>query len=116
MTPINEAVFKQLLEGAPYPAEKARLLSVSGLRASSWLSVMPGPCVGLGLWLKPGDFRAAVQLRLGLPLGPNGVRCAFHGCGELLDKEGHHALTCKQGGDVRRRRCGDAGRRRRAYR
>ena len=56
MTPINEAVFKQLLEGAPYPAEKARLLSVSGLRASSWLSVMPGPCVGLGLWLKPGDF------------------------------------------------------------
>ena len=47
-TPINETVFKELLEGAPNPAEKARLLSVSGLRASSWLSVMPSSTSGSG--------------------------------------------------------------------
>ena len=43
-----------------------------------------------------------LQLRLELPLGPNGVRCAFHGCGELLDKEVQYSLTCKHGGGVQR--------------
>ena len=37
--PINEAVLKELLEGTPASVVKARLLSVSGLRASSWLSI-----------------------------------------------------------------------------
>ena len=108
-TLINEAVFKELLEGAPTSAKKTRLLSGPASRASErrpgYLSHAVRP-VGLGLWLTPGDFRAAVLLRPGLPLGPYGVRCAFLGCGELLDKEGHNTLTCKpeHSGDVRQRR------------
>lgn len=61
------------------------------------------PNVGLGLWLEPGDFRAAAQLRLGLAPGPEGTRCVYRDCNELLDQHGHHALVCKYGGDPQRR-------------
>ena len=101
MAGVEEAVFEELLSNAPSVGEKARLRSVAGRRASAWLTVTPN--VGLGLWLQPGDFRAAAQLRLGLPLGAAGARCVFFGCNEMLDQQGHHALTCKHGGDVQRR-------------
>ena len=58
---INEAVLKELLEGAPAPAEKARLLSSRLGPPSVVLAIRHMPCVGLGLWLQPGNFRAAVQ-------------------------------------------------------
>ena len=99
--PIDEAVFEGLVASATSVAEKARLHSVSGPRASAWVTATPN--VGLGLWLAPGDWRAAAQLRLGLPHGPAGTPCVYRGCHELLDQHGHHAITCKRGGDVQRR-------------
>ena len=99
--PIDEAVFAELKTAAISVAEKARLLSVSGPRASAWVTATPNP--GLGLHLAPGEFRAAAKLRLGMLLGPEGTRCVYRKCNKPLDQHGHHALTCKHGGDPQRR-------------
>eukprot|EP00731_Ephydatia_muelleri_P038584 Em0814g2a len=56
----------------------ARLLSISSRHAASWLTVVPSP--GLNLHLEPNEFQIAVKW--------------------WLDPLGHHALTCKHGGDV----------------
>ena len=62
-------------------AERARLLSVSFPHAASWVSVIPSE--GLGLHLQPSEF----------------MQWPSSG-GIVLDPFGHHALTCKRGGDV----------------
>ena len=77
-------------------ADKARLLSVSSPHAASWLSVVPSE--GLGLHLEPSVFQVAVKWWLGLDIS-NGSQCAL--CpNSALDPLGHHATTCKKGGDV----------------
>ena len=77
-------------------ADKARLLSVSARHAASWLSVIPS--VGLGLHLDPDECRTAVKWWLGLetPYGSNCTLCPD----SALDPLGHHAATCKRGGDA----------------
>ena len=78
-------------------ADKARLLSVSSPHASSWLSVIPSP--GLGLSLDPNEHQMAIKWWLGLDTSPGSPPCAL--CPEHpLDPLGHHALTCKRGGDT----------------
>ena len=77
-------------------ADKARLLPVSSPHAASWLSVVPSE--GLGLHLEPSVFQVAVKWWLGLDTS-NGSQCAL--CpNSTLDPLGHHATTCKKGGDV----------------
>ena len=77
-------------------ADKARLLSVSSPHAGSWLSVTPSE--GLGLHLDPSQFQVAIKWWLGLDLS-YGSCCPL--CPEIaLDPLGHHAVTCKRGGDV----------------
>ena len=77
-------------------ADKARLLSVSSPHAASWLTVVPSE--GLGLHLEPSVFQVAVKWWLGLDTS-NGSLCAL--CpNSALDPLGHHATTCKKGGDV----------------
>ena len=76
-------------------ADKSRLLSISSSHASAWLSVTPSE--GLGLHLDPPVFQIAVKWWLGLDTS-EGSQCTL--CPGVLDHLGHHAVTCKYGGDV----------------
>ncbi|KAL5493834.1 hypothetical protein EMCRGX_G015066 [Ephydatia muelleri] len=76
-------------------ADKARQMSISSPHASAWLSVTPSE--GLGLHLDPPVFQIAVKWWLGLDTS-EGSQCTL--CPGVLDHLGHHAVTCKYGGDV----------------
>ena len=80
------------------PANKARLLSASAPHASSWLSVTPS--LGLGLHLDPAEFQIAVMWWLGTCMSSSTQSvCPF--CPDItLDPLGHHAVSCRHGGDV----------------
>ena len=93
---VNDHCFQDLFDRSP-PANKARLLSVSAPHATSWLSVIPS--TSQGLHLDPIEFRVAVKWWLGLDTS-QGSQCAFCPAHSLDDPLGHHALTCKCGGDV----------------
>ena len=88
--------FHSLL-GAPSIANKARLLAVSAPHAASWISVVPS--VSLGLHLDPSEFQVAVKWWHGMDIS-GGSLCSL--CPEvtLLDHLGHHAVSCKRGGDA----------------
>ena len=78
------------------PANKVRLLSASAPHASSWLLVVPS--LGLGLHLNPAEFQIAVMWWLGINSSIQSV-CPF--CSNItLDPLGHHAMSCRHGGDV----------------
>ena len=92
---IDSHLFNVLLEQSS-PADRARLLSVSSPHAASWVSVIPSE--GLGLHLQPSEFQVAIKWWLGLDTSGGSI-CPL--CpGKVLDPLGHHALTCKRGGDV----------------
>eukprot|EP00731_Ephydatia_muelleri_P001545 Em0001g1545a len=91
---LEDELFRQLLSKSSVP-DRARLLSVSSPHASAWLSVVPSP--GLNLHLEPAEFQAAIQWWLGIGVA-HGSLCPH--CPHSLDPLGHHALTCKHGGDV----------------
>ena len=78
------------------PANRARLLSVSSCHASSWLAVILSK--GLNLSLEPEEFHVALKWWLGMDILSQ-VHCLY--CPDhQLDPLGHHAMTCKRGGDV----------------
>ena len=92
---IDSHLFNVLLEQSS-PADRACLLSVSSPHAASWVSVIPAE--GLGLHLQPSEFQVAIKWWLGLDTSGGSI-CPL--CpGKVLDPLGHHALTCKRGGDV----------------
>ncbi|KAL5515639.1 hypothetical protein EMCRGX_G000834 [Ephydatia muelleri] len=92
---LDTHMFNLMLENS-FIADRARLLSVSSAHASSWLSVVPSQ--GLGLHLDPPVHQIAIKWWLGLDTSL-GSQCAL--CpGIALDPLGHHAITCKRGGDV----------------
>eukprot|EP00731_Ephydatia_muelleri_P023392 Em0015g975a len=77
-------------------SHRARLLSISSPHASSWLSVVPSE--GLGLHLNPDQFQVTIKWWLGLDTS-GGSLCSL--CPDtVLDPLGHHASTCKRGGDA----------------
>ncbi|KAL5474730.1 hypothetical protein EMCRGX_G026718 [Ephydatia muelleri] len=77
-------------------ANRARLLSVASCHASSWLAVIPSR--GLNLSLDPDEFQVALKWWLGMDTSSQ-LRCLY--CPDhQLDPLGHHAVTCKGGGDV----------------
>ena len=89
---LDDHVFNLLLNSSSV-ADKARILSVSSPHAASWLSVVPSE--SLGLHMDPPVFQVAIKWWLGLDVS-EGSPCAL--C--PLDHLGHHAVTCKYGGDV----------------
>ena len=92
---LDDHLFKVVLNMSSI-ADKAHLLSVSSPHAGSWLSVTPSE--GLGLHLDPSQLQVAIKWWLGLDLS-YGSCCPL--CPEIaLDPLGHHAVTCKRGGDV----------------
>ena len=92
---IDTEQFRALLDSSS-PANKGRLLSASASHASSWLSVVPS--VELGLHLDPHEFCVGIRWWLGLDIS-RGLSCSL--CpNTALDLLGHHAVTCKKGGDV----------------
>ena len=92
---LDNHLFNVLL-GSLSIADRARLLSASSPHASSWLTVIPSE--GQGLHLDPPVFQTALKWWLGLDTAEGSV-CAL--CPDkMLDPLGHHATTCKRGGDV----------------
>ena len=93
---IDNHLFNVLYEQSS-AADRARLLSVSSPHAASWVSVILSE--GLGLHLQPSEFQVAIKWWLGLYISCGSI-CPL--CpGRVLDPLGHHALTCKRGGDVK---------------
>eukprot|EP00731_Ephydatia_muelleri_P004934 Em0002g1110a len=92
---IEDQQFRQLFHISS-PANRARLLSISSRHAASWLTVVPSP--GLNLHLEPNEFQIAVKWWLGMDVSFSS--CCPHCPDHRLDPLGHHALTCKHGGDV----------------
>ena len=93
---IEDHQLRRLLDLASSPAQRACLLSVSSPHASARLSVMLTP--QLNLHLEPPEFQVALKWWLGMDTSQNAC-CAF--CpSHALDHLGHHALTCKSGGDL----------------
>ena len=65
-------------------------------KASSWLTVVP--TMELDLHLDPSEFCVAIRWWLGVDIS-RGLSCPL--CTDIaLDPLGHHAATCRQGGDV----------------
>ena len=76
---VESTQFNSLLSESS-TVDKARLLSVSLPHASSWLSVVPSP--GLGLSLDPNEHQMAIKWWLGLHTSPGSPPCAL--CSEHL--------------------------------
>ena len=92
---IENQLFSTLLESSSH-ANRACLLSVAAPHSSSWLSVVPSP--GLGLHLESNEYQMAIKWWLGLDTSGQSM-CPF--CPDTaLDPLGHHAVTCRHGGDV----------------
>ena len=91
---IEDCQFKTLFDNST-PIDRAHLLSISSPHASAWLSVTPSP--SMGLHLEPSEFQVAIKWWLGIPVA-QGQSCSQ--CKAALDAYGHHALSCKLGGDV----------------
>ena len=92
---LDDNLFR-ILQGSLSIADRARILSTSSPHASSWLMVIPSE--GQGLHLDPPVFQTALKWWLGLDTAEGSV-CAL--CPDkMLDPLGHHATTCKRGGDV----------------
>ena len=77
-------------------ADNIRLLSVSAPHSSSWLSMIPTP--GQCLHLDPEECHIVIKWWFGMNTSA-GSQCSL--CYDhSLDPLGHHATTCKRGGDV----------------
>lgn len=93
---FEEARHKQRIAAASAasaaPRELARLLALTAKHTGVWLYTS---CLGsnLRLWLPPLNFRVAVKLRLGLPLGP-AQPCSHVKCGRMSDEFGDHSVSC----------------------
>ena len=79
------------------PANKARLLSASVSLATSWVSVLPSG--EPGMHFDPSKYRTAISWWLGLET-TRAFSCCLLRPELALDPLGHHALSCRRGGDV----------------
>ena len=82
-----EQSLKQLLSSANQ-VDRARLLAASAPHSGAWLQAVPIP--SLGLHMDSETTRIAVALRTGAPIcQPHRCRC-----GGMVDRFGHHGLSC----------------------
>ncbi|KAL5493820.1 hypothetical protein EMCRGX_G015052 [Ephydatia muelleri] len=92
---LDSFAFHSLLSSASL-VNKARMLSVSSPHASSWITAIPS--TSLKLYLDSAEYQMAIRWWLGLNTS-EASPCPF--CPELvLDPLGHHAASCRHGGDV----------------
>ena len=92
---LDMHVFQSLLSSSS-PVNKARILSVSAPQAGSWISVIRS--TGLDLHLNSAKCQIALRWWLGLDTS-GGSLCPH--CPDIaLDPLGHHAASCRHGGDV----------------
>eukprot|EP00731_Ephydatia_muelleri_P010164 Em0005g750a len=92
---LDMHAFQSLLSSSS-PVNKARILSVSAPHAGSWISVIPS--TGLDLHLNSAECQIALRWWLGLDTS-GGSLCP-HCPDTALDPLGHHAASCRHGGDV----------------
>ena len=92
---LDNHAFQSLLSSSSQ-VNKARILSVSAPHAGSWISATPS--TGLDLHLDSAECQVALRWWLGLDTS-GGSPCPL--CPDTaLDPLGHHAATCRHGGDV----------------
>eukprot|EP00731_Ephydatia_muelleri_P035891 Em0175g4a len=92
---LDSFAFHSLLSSASL-VNKACMLSVSSPHASSWITAIPS--TSLKLHLDSAEYQTAIRWWLGLNTS-EASPCPF--CPELvLDPLGHHAASCRHGGDV----------------
>jgi hypothetical protein len=94
---IDVKAWLDLLERVP-PLQRARLRACAADHAAAWVTADPDPF--RGLHLEAPQFRMAVQLWLGVPVGDPGA-CPY--CVRSCDALGTHALECTAAGHVTRR-------------
>ncbi|KAL5505389.1 hypothetical protein EMCRGX_G006811 [Ephydatia muelleri] len=102
-TPLQRALSKKLdnhafqsLLSSSSQVNKARILSISAPHAGSWISATPS--TGLDLHLDSAECQVALRWWLGLDTSGDSS-CPL--CPDTtLDPLGHHAATCRHGGDV----------------
>lgn len=84
-----KSIFDEMLQSSE-PMDRARLLASSTKTASKWLQAVPSH--QLGLLLNNDATRIAIGLRLGTSV------CESHLCicGEMVDRNGLHGLSCKK--------------------
>ena len=88
--PITSALAESLLENAPDPRSRARLLASSAWESGAWLNALP--ISSLGLRMDDDTMRIATGLRLGAPLCRPHM---CHHCGEEVDSLATHGLSCR---------------------
>jgi hypothetical protein len=89
-TPLQNSLFRKLLEQSTSPTDRARLLASVQPKSGAWLFVIPSP--QLGTFLTDESFRIACALRLGCDI------CQPHKCGACgaeVTAKGYHGLKCK---------------------
>ena len=92
---LDNHAFQSLLSSSSQ-VNKARILSVCAPHAGSWNSAIPS--TGLDLHLDSAECQVALRWWLGLDTS-GGSQCPL--CPDIaLDPLGHHAATCRHGGDV----------------
>ena len=84
------ALAESLLENAPDPRARARLLASATKESGAWLNVLP--ISSLGLRMDNDTIRVAAGLRLGAPLC---MPHSCHHCGEEVDCLAMHGLSCR---------------------
>ena len=89
-TPKVSTVADALLDNAPDPTSRARLLAASAGESGVWLNAPP--ISSLGLRMDNNTIRVAVGLRLGSSLcRPH----TCHHCGAVVDHLATHGLSCR---------------------
>ncbi|KPJ10712.1 hypothetical protein RR48_07718 [Papilio machaon] len=88
--PLCRVVFGKLVNTSSDAAERARLLAAATWESGLWLQALPSP--NLVTLLDNTTFSLAISLRLGLPT--NHPQCCP--CGSMVDRQGHHGLSCQR--------------------
>jgi hypothetical protein len=96
---VDDALLREQLAAAVRKEDRARLLSLAAPHSSDWLRAAPA-FGAFEVVLTPDEMQVALQLRLGLPVAPEGAHCPACRRAPRLDPGGHHALTCSKGADV----------------
>jgi hypothetical protein len=92
---VDKQAFASLLAAASL-RDQARLLSVSGRGAASWLGVIPS--ADLGYVLTPPEFTVLLKWWCGMDVFDSVFACPSCGC--AMDRGGYHALTCRHAGTL----------------
>ena len=88
--PVANLVLQDLIDGAPDPISRGRLLAVSAPFAGVWLNAVPMP--SLGLKLDNESLRICVALRLGVEITMP-YTCV---CGKPVQGTATHGLDCRK--------------------